>query len=388
MPRQKTAAMQQKTLSPEKQAIACMGSAVEGMIENLTRYADAYNVVFENGIGSDYVIGDAWRDTCEGVIGLLCGDIGSIDGASADRRLRELIERFFKVVGDDSLSLPIEKVPGTQFEIVYAKEKVIPDEPVGLTRLTDRQRELVAQLSVKDDLATFTGEQIPDWPLLKKVMIALGSKWNSKRVGFVFPDDSDAADIVRRAQQEGTILDPKAAEFFETPDALADTLIARCEITGLHTVLEPSAGKGALVKAVLRTCSPRIHCYEPFPENYSALLKYLSNSGITYQIEYTKFNAVTSADCLPADRVVMNPPFSNKQDIDHVYMAFSCLKPGGILTAIMSGGTRFRSDKKTTAFRNWLDLHNGQMWDNEPKAFHASGTDVSTVMIKVRKPML
>ena len=54
------------------------------------------------------------------------------------------------------------------------------------------------------------------------------------------------------------------------------------------------------------------------------------------------------------DRILMNPPFENGQDIDHVRRAFDFIKPGGRLVAIMSEGPFFRSEKKATDFREWL----------------------------------
>ena len=50
------------------------------------------------------------------------------------------------------------------------------------------------------------------------------------------------------------------------------------------------------------------------------------------------------------DRVIMNPPFENGQDIDHVRHAYECLAPGGRLVAIMCEGSFYRKDKKSTEF--------------------------------------
>jgi hypothetical protein len=51
----------------------------------------------------------------------------------------------------------------------------------------------------------------------------------------------------------------------------------------------------------------------------------------------------------------MNPPFEKGQDIEHVRHAYDQLKPGGRVVAIMSEGPFFRSDKKATEFRDWLE---------------------------------
>src|SRR5690606_5547682 len=58
---------------------------------------------------------------------------------------------------------------------------------------------------------------------------------------------------------------------------------------------------------------------------------------------------------LQVDRVVMNPPFSKQQDIDHIYHAFKFLKPGGILVSVVSESPFYRNNKKSVEFREWLN---------------------------------
>lgn len=55
------------------------------------------------------------------------------------------------------------------------------------------------------------------------------------------------------------------------------------------------------------------------------------------------------------DRIIMNPPFSKRRDAEHVMHAYTLLKPGGRIVAIMGEGVFFGQDKKAEDFRNWLD---------------------------------
>lgn len=55
------------------------------------------------------------------------------------------------------------------------------------------------------------------------------------------------------------------------------------------------------------------------------------------------------------DRIIMNPPFSDGRDIQHVQHAYDLLKPGGRIVAIMGEGAFFQSNKRAEAFRDWLD---------------------------------
>ena len=55
------------------------------------------------------------------------------------------------------------------------------------------------------------------------------------------------------------------------------------------------------------------------------------------------------------DRILMNPPFSNRRDAEHVRHAYTLLRPGGRLVAIMGEGVFFGKDSKAQEFRDWLD---------------------------------
>ncbi|WP_425402071.1 ParB N-terminal domain-containing protein [Flexithrix dorotheae] len=59
------------------------------------------------------------------------------------------------------------------------------------------------------------------------------------------------------------------------------------------------------------------------------------------------------------DKIIMNPPFENNQDIAHLQHAYSILKPGGRVVAIIGEGAFFRQGKKETAFRDWLHQIDG-----------------------------
>lgn len=55
------------------------------------------------------------------------------------------------------------------------------------------------------------------------------------------------------------------------------------------------------------------------------------------------------------DRIIMNPPFSDGRDIQHVMHAYSLLRPGGRIVAIMGEGAFFQSNKRAEGFREWLE---------------------------------
>lgn len=87
------------------------------------------------------------------------------------------------------------------------------------------------------------------------------------------------------------------------------------------------------------------------------------------------------------DRIVMNPPFGDGADIDHVRHAYTLLRPGGRIVAIVGEGAFIRSDKKATAFREWLEkvgateepLPPGTF--NDPKLLAQTGANARLVVI-------
>ena len=86
------------------------------------------------------------------------------------------------------------------------------------------------------------------------------------------------------------------------------------------------------------------------------------------------------------DRIVMNPPFTRQQDIDHVLKAYEVLAPGGVLVSVMSASPFFRSNKKSADFRAFLDDIGAEVEELPEGAFKESGTMVKTCVVKIRRP--
>lgn len=78
------------------------------------------------------------------------------------------------------------------------------------------------------------------------------------------------------------------------------------------------------------------------------------------------------------DRIIMNPPFSNRRDAEHVQHAYSLLKPGGRLVAIMGEGVFYGQDKKAQAFRDWMESVGGTSEKLEEGTFLDPSLPVNT----------
>lgn len=77
----------------------------------------------------------------------------------------------------------------------------------------------------------------------------IGGKWKGgKTAGFVF--EQDPAELLAEISEGADRNLKKEYQFFETPAELADRLVELAEMENYHRVLEPSAGRGAIVNTI------------------------------------------------------------------------------------------------------------------------------------------
>lgn len=176
---------------------------------------------------------------------------------------------------------------------------------------------------------------------------------------------------------ERALIGAEIAGYFPTPRALVSRLIAEADIRPGQRVLEPSAGKGSIAEGI------RAAGVEPDVIEVNTRLRELLQLK-NFRIVAEDFTTFVGA----YDRIVMNPPFDNGQDIAHVQHAYRLLAPGGRLVAVMSAGPFFRSDRKAEAFRAWLGEVGGDDAELPQGSFLSSDrpTGVSTRLVVIDKP--
>ena len=217
---------------------------------------------------------------------------------------------------------------------------------------------------------------------VNKAIAAAGGQWNRGRQCHVFTGDS--REKLGLALETGSVrCDKQFYQAFYTPVEVARRMVAelnaRTPLNGL-SVLEPSAGGGALADALLDT-GAKVTCVELNPEAV-ALLR-----GKGHHVIGADFLSTTLADLHgPFDAIVMNPPFSRNQDIKHVRHAYSMLKPGGPLVAITSPHWTFASEREAADFREFLDSLSYSEHELPEGTFAESGTPIRTVALSLRKP--
>jgi predicted RNA methylase len=207
-----------------------------------------------------------------------------------------------------------------------------------------------------------------------KALKAIGGKWDRKSGGHVFP--FDASNLLGSAVENGTVVDrKKTLQFFETPSELARRMVELAEIGAADLVLEPSAGHGRIVREIPDHAS--VIAVEIDEVNVGVLREDAMPGVAIVHADFLEW-AKTSEPVF--DAVVMNPPFTNGQDIDHIRTAHGLLAASGVLVAICSVGPFFREDRKAREFRDSVGGGSELLPDD---AFLESGTGVRTRLVQI-----
>lgn len=210
-----------------------------------------------------------------------------------------------------------------------------------------------------------------------KVLKALGGKWDRRARGHLFAKPLGAE--LAAALESGVAVDrKKTLEQFFTPAALADRMVRLAGVrTGQH-VLEPSAGGGALVRAAI-AAGAIVTAIEIDDALCADRAAEGPHGGVF--VFNADFLAWSPASPQPIDVVLMNPPFSGGKDVAHVRHAWSLLREGGELVAIMGEHAFFAEDRTSADFRTWLKDIRASVGDIEPGTFKESGTMVGAKLI-------
>ncbi len=170
-------------------------------------------------------------------------------------------------------------------------------------------------------------------------------------------------------------------DFFPTPEATTNRVLELADVQPGMKTLEPNAGMGHIAEKLQSAAGKG---YVDLVEMSGQLVDYLKTAGhkVT-QSDFLKFGKKDTYD-----RIVMNPPFSKDQDIDHVMHAYDLLKPGGKMTAIMSNMAGLRANQKNRTFSEWLDEVGAHVEDLEAGSFKSSfnPTSVNTKVVVIEKP--
>jgi hypothetical protein len=244
------------------------------------------------------------------------------------------------------------------------------------------KEEVLQKCTVEGTVVKLPAEQLERkvYQEVQKALELIGGKWKGGKVyGFVFATDpTDLLAQIANGEQRNL---KKEFQFFATPEKLADRLVELLGPTEDDTILEPSAGQGALIKAVAKVCKVVPYCYELMDVNTAVLQK----SGLAFNLLGEDFMQKHKGRTYT--KIIANPPFAKNQDIDHVMKMWECLAPKGRIVCITSESWVEGGQRKQQEFRNWLEAPDKdvEIQDIERGAFKESGTMVGGKILIIDK---
>lgn len=169
-------------------------------------------------------------------------------------------------------------------------------------------------------------------------------------------------------------------DFFPTPKSVVDKMVDLAQIQPNQKVLEPSAGWGHIAD-IIKEQGLNVDTVELSPSRRELLE--LKGHNVVGD-DFLAFNPDEKYD-----RIIMNPPFSDRRDAEHIYHAFDQLKDGGVVVAIAGEGLFFGKDKKAKEFRDWIEENNAEVEDLPAGTFNDSSlpvnTSVKSRLVKIEK---
>jgi hypothetical protein len=244
--------------------------------------------------------------------------------------------------------------------------------------------------------------------LLSRIGIETPSELRSALREVIALQETAVANKVREMELAMVGRRADGLDFFPTPAEIADQMVEAADIKPDMAVLEPSAGMGHIADRireagaepdVIEISAERRELLEEkgyhlaevndfmnmeprkfftygdifrAPDGKQGILRGLGSMGsqrVRLEDEQGSLLGMYQRDEVVGvahrgswsgyDRIIMNPPFSDRRDAEHVQHAYTLLRPGGRIVAIMGEGVFFGQDKRAQDFRDWLDSVGG-----------------------------
>lgn len=174
-------------------------------------------------------------------------------------------------------------------------------------------------------------------------LAAVGGRWNRWKCAHLFPVGAASAIAGLLAEEEVTTDAERG--YFPTPSALVEEILDLADLHAGQEVLEPSAGTGVMAERIADRGGV-VDCVE-LDQDRAEIIR---SQGYARKVTVADF--LTLPVSARYDRVVMNPPFAKQLDIRHVQRALRCVRPNGLLVAVMFAGLTFRTNALAADFRS------------------------------------
>jgi len=241
------------------------------------------------------------------------------------------------------------------------------------------KRDEVGLLTVEDNTIRLPQEHLKSYAAIKSAIEKAGGSYN---VGgyFTFPDGIEAAQVLAGMNGGKTTNVKQETQFFATSGKALQRVCDAVDQPSGKRFLEPSAGDGAIADELVSRGGTVV-----VVENWIVNVKKLQAKG--YDVIDSDFLDLRPSELGLFDAIVANPPFTRGQDIVHARHMWHFLKPGGVLSIVMSPGWQRGTQRRQVEFKAFVEAHAGEVTEIEAGAFSAAGTGVATVHVVLRKPL-
>jgi hypothetical protein len=231
--------------------------------------------------------------------------------------------------------------------------------------------EVLRRSTITDDRVILPPEQLDRklYTAVSKVLTEFGGKWSKKEGAVLIKDGTK--DKLLAALDSGEVKREKVIlQAFYTPNDVARNLVAWAasffDVDDEIQVLEPSAGGGALIRAIQEVLpQAEITAIEINEDAVKELKK-----DDTLEVLHADFLSLPAAS-EEFDLIVMNPPYQKGQALKHIQHALTMLGEDGHLFAILP--KNFSLD---------FDSYDVESQDIAAGAFKESGTSIATKMVR------
>ncbi len=249
-------------------------------------------------------------------------------------------------------------------------------------KLSPEVTDILKRSTITADSVTLPPQQLERklYEDVNKALVNAGGKWNRSAKSHLFK--SNPREKLGIGLETGVVIDEKKLyQAFFTPPELAKRLVELADVKG-KTVLEPSAGCGALADECVSQGASKVCCVEINKEFCAELAKKNYTSVIFGDFLEFDHKAGHYEHYERFDRIVANPPFTRGSDVKHVRRMLPYLAPEGRLVSIM-GGNRGRPAFTTLLFDIVDSGRQYRIHDVEDGAFKESGTNVKTIILEI-----
>lgn len=302
---------------------------------------------------------------------------------------------------------------------IRSRPKAAAPAPAG-ARVSDAALKALRRAVIREDCVDLGHEQLARsvYQEVAAILETVGARWHRGRKVHVFAQTWDR-DMLEDVRSTGIAPPANPLAYFATPRAVADDLLGAAAASdalrryGTASVLEPSAGTGALAVAAAETWAawareqpgqaadepmlPRLRLVmvEIDPRRAKILrcsvaprITAMCPDRISVEVVEGDFLALGRAEVGPIDLVAMNPPFSLAGDRvawwTHLKHALAVAHPDrGVVACITPPTWRYNR----AAGENLQALEvicRGSAWEFPRGAFEASGTGIATCGVVVR----